>query len=338
MPLSDNLPLVVCPRSNGEFDWVTDDTANSFVEDGVLYLVPTLTTDVLTDAQIQDGYTINLGDSCTASNKTGPQCVMTSNSTTGKILPPVRSSRISTQNKHSIRYGKVQFEAKMPTGDWIWPTVRMSPVEDFYGPYPISGEIDVSLPPCLPLVPSASLTNRFLPLIPSQILMGRGNDASYPFRGINYISSMLHWGPSLNYDRYYWTWGWTEQRRAYYNAGYHVYGLEWTDKYLWTYIDSRVNQVVSLDFKKQDFFKRGKFPKVVANGTDEITLVNPWLKSDNNSAPFDRSFYLSLNVAVGGTSGWFPDGLGEKPWVDSASTAQFDVSAHPPLRSRHERY
>jgi hypothetical protein len=154
--------------------------------------------------------------------------------------------------------------------------------------------------------------------------MGRGNDASYPFRGINYISSMLHWGPSLAYDRYYWTWGWTEQRRAYYNAGFHVYGLEWTDKYLWTYIDSRVNQVVSLDFKKKNFFKRGMFPKVVANGTDEITLVNPWLKSDNNSAPFDRSFYLSLNVAVGGTSGWFPDGVGEKPWVDSASTAQFD--------------
>lgn len=87
-----------------------------------------------------------------------------------------------------------------------------------------------------------------------------------------------------------------------------------------------MNQVVSLDFKKKSFFERGKFPKVVANGTDQITLVNPWLKSNNNSAPFDRAFYLAINVAVGGTNGWFPDGVGEKPWVDSASTAVYDVS------------
>ena len=109
----------------------------------MLYIVPTLTTDVLDPAQIINGYNLTLDD-CTASNKTGPMCTMMSNSTTGKILPPVRSARITTQNSHSIRYGKVQFEAKMPTGDWIWPTVRMMPVEDFYGPFPISGEIDVS--------------------------------------------------------------------------------------------------------------------------------------------------------------------------------------------------
>ena len=68
----------------------------------------------------------------------------------------------------------------------------------------------------------------------SQIVTGRGNSASYPFRGLNFISSILHWGVSNDYDRYYWTWGWTEQRRSYYNAQFHTYGIEWTDKYLWT--------------------------------------------------------------------------------------------------------
>lgn len=34
-----------------------------------------------------------------------------------------------------------------PCRDWIWPTVRMQPVENFYGAFPISGEIDVSIPP-----------------------------------------------------------------------------------------------------------------------------------------------------------------------------------------------
>jgi len=111
--------------------------------------------------------------------------------------------------------------------------------------------------------------------------------------------------------------------------------------------------MVALDFKKKIFIKRGRFPSVVANGTEQISLVNPWLKSYNNSAPFDRcrslpfryvgsnergwlsltslssAFYLIMNVAVGGTNGWFPDGVSDKPWVDSASTALSDVSLHP---------
>lgn len=283
---------------NGEFDWTTDDGTNAFVEDNTLYIVPTLTSDLLTNEQIINGYTLNLTGTCTASNTTGPNCIRTSNSTTGTILPPVRSARLTTKLSHSIRYGKIEFQARMPTGDWLWPAVWMLPTENYYGAWPISGEID--------------------------ILEGRGNAASYAFQGINYITSSLHWGPFKDLDRYYWTSGSIEQRRRYYNSGYRTYGLEWTDKYLWTYVDSRINQMVAIDFKKESFFKRGRFPPVVANGTEQISLVNPWLKSYNNSAPFDRSFFLIMNVAVGGTNGWFPDGVSDKPWVDSASTALSD--------------
>lgn len=34
----------------------------------------------------------------------------------GVILPPVQSARLSTKLSHSIRYGKVELEARMPTG------------------------------------------------------------------------------------------------------------------------------------------------------------------------------------------------------------------------------
>ena len=36
-------------------------------------------------------------------------------------------------------------------------------------------------------------------------------------------------------------------------------------------------------------------------------LANPWAdsKSTTGNAPFDQDFYLILNVAVGGTNGWF---------------------------------
>jgi hypothetical protein len=33
------------------------------------------------------------------------------------------------------------------------------------------------------------------------------------------------------------------------------------------------------------------------------------------------AFYLILNVAVGGTNGFFPDKQGNKPWQDSSKTA-----------------
>ena len=32
-------------------------------------------------------------------------------------------------------------------------------------------------------------------------------------------------------------------------------------------------------------------------------------------------FYLIMNVAVGGTNGWFPDNVGDKPWLDKSDCA-----------------
>jgi len=49
-------------------------------------------------------------------------------------------------------------------------------------------------------------------------------------------------------------------------------------------------------------------------------LPNPWT-SGGKMAPFDRDFYLILNVAVGGTNGFFPDGVGNpggKPWANTS--------------------
>ena len=38
-------------------------------------------------------------------------------------------------------------------------------------------------------------------------------------------------------------------------------------------------------------------------------------------------FYLVFNLAVGGTNGYFPDGMGGKPWSDASSTAYADFNA-----------
>lgn len=55
------------------------------------------------------------------------------------------------------------------------------------------------------------------------------------------------------------------------------------------------------------------------NGT---AYVDPWTKTGNASTPFDQPFYLILNVAVGGSNGWFQDGKDDKPWVDGSPNAR----------------
>jgi beta-glucanase (GH16 family) len=113
----------------GSFDWTTDDKANSFTDEDGLHIVPTLTTETtgINDDQLLNGYTLNLtktgdGDgTCTSDDY--KQCSIRSNGTTGVIIPPVRSARLSTKGKKSIKYGRVEVVAKMPRGNWLWPAI-----------------------------------------------------------------------------------------------------------------------------------------------------------------------------------------------------------------------
>lgn len=71
-------------------------------------------------------------------------CGAISNETTATVINPVMSARINTKRSHHIQFGKVEVRAKIPRGDWLWPSIWMLPVnEDKYGPWPRSGEIDI---------------------------------------------------------------------------------------------------------------------------------------------------------------------------------------------------
>lgn len=108
-------------------------------------------------------------------------------------------------------------------------------------------------------------------------------------------------------------------RRGDYSQSFHTFGLEWSSKYMFLYIDSRLLQVFFIRFNKEDMWDRGQFSKMIFNKT--ITYQNPWAGSQNNNAPFDQDFYLILNVAVGGTNGYWQDGVDGKPWVDGSAEA-----------------
>jgi hypothetical protein len=216
---------------HGEFEWTTNSDNNSFVKDGTLYLVPTLTSDIIGEDAITNGYTLNLTADGTCTSTNVSQCVAVSNSSRLTVINPVRSARLTTRNSVNIKYGKVEVVAKLPTGDWLWPSIFMLPVNETYGPWPRSGEID--------------------------LLEARGNNASYPNRGVDYAQSSLHWGewlvvrlpahtsgeelfadtvigPTTDLDRLYMTWGYREQRRTYYSQQFHTFGLEWNENYMWT--------------------------------------------------------------------------------------------------------
>jgi beta-glucanase (GH16 family) len=98
---------------NGEFEMTTTSSNNSFLRNGELYILPTVTSDVIGHEAIFNGHTFNL-TGCTNTNLTA--CGAVSNATTGAVINPVMSARISTKGKRSIQYGRVEVRAKLPRG------------------------------------------------------------------------------------------------------------------------------------------------------------------------------------------------------------------------------
>ena len=230
----------------------------------------------------------------TCSSTLFSDCVAATNTTNGTIVNPVKSARISTKASTKIRFGRVEVEAQLPAGDWLWPAIWMLPTDNVYGPWPKSGEID--------------------------IMESRGNNHTYPQGGNNIVSSTLHWGPSTSQDGWYQNNVKRAALHTTYAKGFHTYGIEWSEKYIFSYIDTRLLQVMYVNFNKP-FWEKGNFPVSTANGT---AFVDPWSQTGRDSTPFDQDFYLILNVAVGGTNGWFEDGVNGKPWVDASTSAKLD--------------
>ncbi|GJN91658.1 hypothetical protein Rhopal_004681-T1 [Rhodotorula paludigena] len=113
---------------NGEFEMTTDSPNNSFVEDGKLYIVPTLSSDIYGMDAIMDNYVLNLTAQGICTGDKVADCVTGSNNTWGNysVLPPISSARLTTKLSKSIKYGRVEVQAKMPTGDWIWPAIDIA--------------------------------------------------------------------------------------------------------------------------------------------------------------------------------------------------------------------
>ncbi|KAL7413331.1 concanavalin A-like lectin/glucanase domain-containing protein [Mrakia frigida] len=262
-----------------DFTWFTDSDTNIFTSDNKLHLLPTFTSDSEGDDLTAS---VDLGDACTSDSQ--EDCSASGND--DEIIPPIQSGMISTRGKVGIKYGRVEIRAKMPTGDWLWPRISLVPLDNVYGSYPASGQID--------------------------IFLTRGNIAKKRTDQFNNeMSAGLHFGPDPTTDRFSLAQGIYKLYRLFFNDQFYTFGVDWNEDQVFIWINTRVRKVLNLNFQKQTFFQRGKFPAAFSNGS----LINdPWALSETPFiAPFDQTFYLRMSVAAGGTDGFWSDDL-SKPW------------------------
>jgi len=276
---------------NWEFQYYSNNRSNSYAKDGKLYIKPTLTSDKYNEAFLTSG-TLELWGSTPASVCTGNAYYGCSRSgNPANLINPIQSARLRSHRSFNVKYSRIEVWAQMPIGDWIWPAIWMMPKHEPYGGWPASGEID--------------------------IVESRGNrdlrDQTGIQKGVNAAGQTLHWGPFWPYNGFERT---TGEKHDFYGGGMHKYSVEWDENSLRLSIDDVVQ--VNAAPGPGGFWDLGGF------GLPQTS--NPWRHSKNQRmAPFDQEFYFLLNVAVGGTNGYFPDNWinqgYNKPWTNPSGTA-----------------
>lgn len=276
---------------NWEFQWYTNNRSNSFVDDGILYIRPTLTAHEYGEHYLTSG-TINLRgnhpvEQCTNAAFWGCERVGTET----HVLNPVKSARIRTLSSFNFKYGRAEVRAKLPSGDWLWPAIWLLPKRNAYGTWPASGEMDLM----------ESRGNANLTVGGTQI-------------GTRQVGQTLHFGPNPSHNGYNTA---TLTKNAMpgkeYSTEFSTFGFLWTPD----------NITVSINGEDLATIEGGFWQRA---GFDKLNMENPW-RYGTKMAPFDQEFHFILNLAVGGVNGYFPDNgdnPGGKPWKNSSPQAATD--------------
>lgn len=272
-----------------QFQWFAKDKKNAFVENGILHIRPTLTQDFLGKNSLDKNKIDIPSADCTSDINYG----CSRKGTREHILNPIRSASI--MSKVAFTYGTVEIRAKLPKGDWLRPFIKLQPKKNFYGTWPASGQID--------------------------LVEARGNaqlyDESFDPVGINRMTSTIHFGPSYDVNGWENTHYSKELSDGNFHDDFHIFQLEWNDKGLKFYVDK--DEIGSVDIEREvGFWNIGGFEQY-GNGKQ-----NPWTKG-SPMAPFDKDFYITIGLAVGGVSNFFSDDFENrphaKPWRNESPKA-----------------
>lgn len=221
---------------------------------------------------------------------------------------PIMSAKLLS--RASFKYGRFEFLATLPRGDYLWPALWLLPTGA--GPWPTGGEIDV--------------------------MESMGNAPGGAF-ALDYssTSAALHFGRSSSwYDLAYTPtfeqllgveFGTLAGRRDL-QAGPHTFGLYWASDNIYMYVDDDSRRVLDMDrvfrLKGRSMLdspptSSGPIPaaerlaiaalmveKGYAVGWRNFSLAcnrdpkDLWPAGGSPNAPFDRPFHMIMNLAVGG--------------------------------------
>lgn len=267
-------------KTSNQFQWYVNDRKNSYTENGNLHLKPTFTSTLFGEEFLSNGRIVIPPGECTQPDWYGCD----RKGSDEEILNPIRSARVDTWDSFAYKFGTLEIRAKIPAGDWIWPALWLMPRHAVYGGWPRSGEID--------------------------LMESRGNRNLVDEDGVNVgteqSGSTMHFGPSWDHN------GWPTTHKSQnvqpgFNEDFHVFKLVWTPTEIQFIVDESIVTTVEAG---NGFWERGGF--------ESSGLPNPWADA-SIMAPFDQEFFVIMNLAVGGTGGYFSDSSVNdpgfpKPW------------------------
>ncbi|XP_018014472.1 beta-1,3-glucan-binding protein [Hyalella azteca] len=271
---------------NWEFQAYVNNRSVTYTHDSTLFIKPQLVADWQGEAFLTTGTWDMWGAHGRNEKCTGNAFYGCFRAGANGLLNPVMSGRLRTLPFFGVAFGRVEVRAKLPRGDWLWPAIWMMPRNFEYGLWPASGEID--------------------------IVESRGND-NYGNLGNGFGGTTLHWGPAWNYNMYGLTHSeYSPADGSSFADNFHTWRLDWTPDGMTFYLDDAVILTVDPGTNFWDF-----------GGLASSGFENPW-RYGSKMSPFDKEFHVILNLAVGGTNGFFPDDVPSsppKPWSNAEGTA-----------------
>jgi len=246
-----------------DFQYYRNHRSNSWVSEGALHVMPTLTSLEYGEDFLYNG--------CIDLNQENPErpCNIWWNKEhlckdcAGEdIVKPIQLARL--HSNFSFRFGRVEWRAKLPLTDWIRPALWLMPVTDIYGGFPASGEIDM--------------------------MESSGNWFYYcgqQSRGVDTVQSNLHMG--LPGPDHHWSNASLKTNSSTdYAKEFHIYELNWTQLYITFSVDGEEIYRLLAPGPPGGLFDYASLPG-----------ENIWAHG-GPMAPFDTDFYFIISAQSGG--------------------------------------